>query len=133
MRGTIVVDGVADLAPALHAVKAEAAKAGWKVVNIENRFSGDGGAVNTGPTPFGYRDVSMHLLSPDGLHTELQVNTRPIVDTKMAGAHKLYETVRPMLEHAATTGTPLTAAQRTKMEKVKTASLALYNTAVAKS
>jgi len=125
-----VVKGVADLAPALDAIKAEAAKADWKVVNVENRFTSDGGHVNTGPTAFGYRDVSMHLVSPDGLHTELQVNTVPIQAAKDGQAHALYESIRPMLEQAATDGVPLTSVQRAKAEKVKGDSLTLYKAAL---
>jgi len=129
VRGTVAVPSQADLAGALQSIQREVEAAGWRVVGIENRYSLDAGsAVNTGATSFGYRDVSMHLVSPDGHVAELQLNTIPMMQAKeFGGGHKLYEEIRGILERPR--DQPWTRAEEKLVADNTAASRVLYGAA----
>lgn len=108
VRGTIVVPAEEDLLDGLNAIEAAVrANPGWRIVGVENRYSSEvGSLVNTGANGFGYRDVSMHLVSPEGHVAEVQLNTTAMMRAKeLEGGHKLYEEVRSILPRDKATWT----------------------------
>lgn len=128
VRGTIAVPKEAELAGVLDAVQRQVTAAGWRVVGVENRYSLEAGSrVNTGASGFGYRDVSMHLVSPDGHVAELQVNTIPMMQAKeFGGGHQFYEDIRAILERDSSTWT---AAERRQVQEATRKSIDLYGAA----
>lgn len=108
VRGSIVVPSEGDLQAGLEAIEAAVREnPGWKIVGVENRYTLEAGSrVNTGANGFGYRDVSMHLVSPEGHVAELQLNTNSMMRAKeLLGGHQLYEGIRGVLERDASTWT----------------------------
>lgn len=128
VRGTIAVPSMEELPAALHAIVKEADAAGWKVTGLENRFTREQGSkINTGANTFGYKDLSMHLVSPDGHVAELQINTIPLMVAKeQGGGHQFYDQVRPILEKK--TGDRTLAEQR-QLDKATVESRRVYGLA----
>jgi hypothetical protein len=99
VRGTVGVDFLSQIPQTIKTVRAEMEKRGFTLVKTpKNRF-GDK------PTAEGYRDVNLSFRSPQGLITEVQINTKPLLLAKKDG-HKLYEVERDLI--AASKTRPLT-------------------------
>lgn len=131
VRGTVVVPNEEDLPEALDAVARTAEAKGWKVTGIENRFAREPGSkVNLGPTKAGYRDLALHLVSPDGHVTEVQINTAPLLVAKNNRGHDIYDSFRAIDEKPAEART---AAEQATWERGMRESRSLYDVAEAQS
>lgn len=96
VRGTVVVPTLDDMPAAVEALRARAEKAGWTIRKAESRWDDPPPPHNTGPTPAGYRDAAVALIAPNGLVTELQFNTAPMMRAKQGEGHTLYEESRTL-------------------------------------
>ena len=94
-RGTLVVESLDQLPAMMDSLRAEAKAKGWKIVNAENKFTDPPpNPPNEGPTPAGYADIQVGLLTPSGTIAELQITTKPLLDAKMGPGHGWYEKSR---------------------------------------
>lgn len=107
VRGTVGVDATSDIPKAIAALKEKMAAEGWTLAKTpKNKF--------TEPTLEGYRDINLSFRSPDGLISEVQVNTKDMLKAKAAG-HALYEPQREILGKAKRENRPLSAEEADKV------------------
>ncbi len=89
--------------------------------------------AHTGPTPLGYRDVSMNLVGPDGIKTELQVNLTRVFMVGHAGGHELYEEIRALKEEIKRDRREATSDEKAKIDRAEEQSRKLYDAALDES
>jgi len=91
LRATMVVPTLADMPAAMDSIREQAEKAGWSIQKAENRYLDPPPPHNVGPTGQGYRDAAVALVSPNGVVSELQLNTAAMFHAKQTEGHHLYE------------------------------------------
>lgn len=133
VRGTVLVPHVDDLPGALDAIRSEMPD-GWTIEAPENRFVYQpGDSVNTGDLK-GYSDISLLMTSPDGVRTELQVNTtRMWIAKEVDVGHALYERRRAITERAAAAGRDLTPTEVHDCSRLDEQARELYSRALLQS
>lgn len=94
VRATVVVPKLADMPAMVEALRKHAEKSGYTIRKAENRYLDPPPPHNVGPTPSGYRDAAIALVSPNGVVTELQMNTAPMFLAKQGEGHTMYEESR---------------------------------------
>ncbi len=118
VRGTIAVDRVDEIPKVIESVLRKLQAAGWTIAKApKNRFEN--------PTSAGYRDILLNLQSPQGLITELQINTKPMIAAKDKG-HKIYERVRTIEARASIEKRELTDEEAASREAANAEMQQLY-------
>lgn len=126
VRGTVTVPNESQLGDVLDSTLAEAKAAGWQVASVENHYAYEvGSSVFTGPTPSGYRDIGINLVAPNGMVTELQLNTEAMTTAKFGEGHTMYEEMRTLDVPGAD------AADRARVAELQEKSRELYAKAYA--
>lgn len=135
VRATVVVDDLDAMPDAVAAVIRTAQARGWTVRGAEDRFLDPPPPPPdaVGPTGAGYRDVKLALVSPDGIATELQVNTRPMLEAKEGRGHALYEKQREIEGRITARGGEGTLAELQEIQRLQDEAKVLYATAREKS
>jgi hypothetical protein len=127
LRGTLIVPDAAALDATIASIRTQAEAAGWKVADGRSLFANQvAGLAHEAPGALGYRDASLHLESPAGLKTELQINTQALIEAKSGEGHAIYGAVRPILEKPAA---EQTAAEQQQLDDAIARSRALYDAA----
>jgi hypothetical protein len=142
LRATVVVPTLDHMPAAVEAIRKRAKAAGWSVRKAENRYADDDQDHNVGPTPQGYRDAAVALVSPAGIVSELQINTAPMFEAKQGEGHHMYEESRsieadiktrmataPSASQMSSPGGP-TADELARLEHLERESKALYGRAL---
>lgn len=124
VRGTVAVDHAADIPKAIASLKKNAARMGFSIVELENKFAR--------PTPAGYRDINLRVKGPNGHLCELQINAKAMITAKTHG-HKLYEEARGIDRDAKIAGRPLTEHEASTVERLNQQMARLYSAAWEKS
>ena len=123
VRGTILVPTVEDMPATLEAIKEVIKGTGWKLAGVESKWGEPPPPWADPNSGAGYKDLSMNLISPSGLITELQINTPAMFAAKNEGrdgkpaGHKLYDGIVAIDTIAARRSlTPEEAARKRELE-----------------
>ncbi len=122
LRGTVAVDTLQDIPKAVETLTTYMESKGWKLAKKPKD------RVNS-PTDQGYRDILLNFQSPDGLITEVQVNTKPMIKAKGMPGHELYEQARKIEADAKTAGRPMTPEEQQRYDDLAEKAKKLYQTA----
>jgi len=119
VRGTVAVDTVDDLPKVTEALREKMESQGFKLAAApDDKMSN--------PTPAGYRDVALMMVSPEGMVCELQVNVKSMIKAKQGPGHKMYEEARGIEAKAKLEGRNMTPAEQKQMQDLNGKMTKLY-------
>lgn len=117
----MILPNLDDLPGALNDLRLEAAASGWTLHDAEDGFGDDERAAASA----GYRDLALHLRSPEGVVTELQIHVNEMWEAKFERGHAIYEEIREL----QALGRDLTAAEERRLARLRWESIELYSAA----
>ncbi|MGF1694093.1 RelA/SpoT domain-containing protein [Vibrio lamellibrachiae] len=116
-RATIVADDVESLMEVYEALDRET-----DIVKVKNRFKN--------PAPSGYRDLNLLVKLPKtNIVAEVQLHLKAIADVKNGPEHDLYEVIQSIERTAASEQRDLVQFELTKINKMRSQSLQMYQDA----
>ncbi|OIQ26249.1 RelA/SpoT domain-containing protein [uncultured Vibrio sp.] len=116
-RATIVADDVESLMEVYEALDRET-----DIVKVKNRFKN--------PAASGYRDLNLLVKLPKtNIIAEVQLHLKAIADVKNGPEHELYEVIQHIERNAAYEQRELTQLEVTKISKMRSQSLQMYQDA----